>query len=78
MTFSHIESLAVAMTCHACQKYADAGMHQGQDGRWYHPECCEWPACVAKRVRAEPLPERQVGTLEGEQERLFEGGDDAL
>lgn len=25
-----------------------------------------------------PLPEREVGTLEGEQERLFEGGDDAL
>lgn len=72
MTFSHIESLAVAMPCHACHKYADQGMHQGTDGRWYHPVCC--PQCRP----AEPLPERDVGTLEGEQESLFEGGDDAL
>ncbi len=71
MTFDHIESLNVAMQCWACHKYADAGMHQGADGRWYHPHCCPEPACVAKYRPPAPLPERDVETLTGEQEGLF-------
>lgn len=75
MTFDHIESLAVAMNCAACGKYADAGMHQGADGKWRHPHCCTWPACVAKYRPAVPLPDREVETLAGEQSTLFGGGD---
>ena len=74
MTFDHIVSLSPAMPCFACGKYAADGMHQGTDGRWRHPHCCPFPACVAKRTPPEPLPERAVETLGGEQGGLFDGG----
>lgn len=72
MTFDHIESLSPAMPCAACGKYADAGMHQGADGKWRHPACCTAAACVAKYRPAVPLPDREVRTVTGEQGGLWE------
>lgn len=74
MTFDHLESLAVAMNCHVCGKYAAAGMHRGADGQWRHPHCCPAPACVAKHARVEPLEAGEIAPVVGTQADLFQGG----
>lgn len=66
MTFDHIISKAVSMNCAECGKYAADGMHQGEDGKWRHPECC--PQCAP----APPLAEGEVRpVVDPVQEELF-------
>ena len=72
MIFEHLESLAVAMECRACCKYAAEGMHRGTDGHWRHPHCCPAPACVAKYGKPEPLADGEIKPVEGKQGGLWE------
>lgn len=65
-----------AMPCHRCGRWSD-GIHvlsetAGGALRVEYLGACCCPQCRP----AEPLPERKVGTLEGAQQTLFEGGTD--